>query len=196
MTDRTGTLSCMTGASDNRRRLQDAALELYASQGYAATTVAEVAAHAGLTERTYFRHFPDKREVLFANDAALRDRLVEAVDAAPATLNTRDAILLGLDAMARELQPRREALRRRAPLIASHPDLQERDLVKYAARTSALRGALVRRGLDPPAAVLAAEIFTAAFHVAATRWVREEAVDDDLITVVHATFDDVTALLR
>jgi AcrR family transcriptional regulator len=178
---------------DSRRRLQDAATELYAERGFAETTVAAVAERAGLTERTFFRHFADKREVLFGNEDDLRDRLVEAVGATSAG-SVRDAIMAGLDAVASELQPRREELRRREPIIAAHPELQERELSKLASWTAALEAALRARGVDRPAAKLAAAVSIAVFNVAAQRWLAEDR-EMDLITLARATFADLTTSL-
>src|SRR5215472_3630839 len=76
---------------DARGRLERAALELYGERGFEQTTVAEIAGRAGLTERTFFRHFADKREVLFAGSAALRDLIVNAVTSAPASATPIDA---------------------------------------------------------------------------------------------------------
>jgi AcrR family transcriptional regulator len=92
---------------DSRARLQEAALELYARDGFAETTVAAVAERAGLTERTFFRYFPDKREVLFSNEDEPCEGLVDAVIAAGAARSVRDAIMAGLEAVANELQPLR-----------------------------------------------------------------------------------------
>ena len=149
-----------------------------------------MAERAGLTERTFFRHFADKREVLFANEDALRERLVEAVGAAAAGDTVREAIMAGLNAIAGELQPRRAELRRREPIIAAHPELQERELSKLASWAAALEHALRARGVDAPAAKLAAGVSIAVFNIAAQRWLAE-AGEDDLVTLVQAAFEDL-----
>jgi AcrR family transcriptional regulator len=178
---------------DSRRRLQDAATELYAERGFAETTVAAVAERAGLTERTFFRHFADKREVLFGNEDALGERLVEAVGAAGDGRTVREAIMAGLNAVASELQPRREELRRREPIIAAHPELQERELSKLASWTAALEAALRARGVDGPAARLAAGVSIAVFNIAAQRWLAEDG-EADLFTLAQATFADLKTI--
>lgn len=148
-----------------RRRLQDAALDLFAERGYEQTTAAEIAAAAGLTERTFFRHFADKREVLFAGEAAMQAALVAGVRDAD-----RDPLAHGLDAVADELEPRREELRRRAALIASCPALRERELIKQADTAQALAAALRDRGVDGREAELSAPVAIALLSVAYDRW--------------------------
>lgn len=165
-------------------------MELYAERGFAETTVAAVAERAGLTERTFFRHFADKREVLFGNEDALRERLVEAVAAVGDRHTARDAIMAGLNAVANDLQPRREELQRREPIVAAHRELQERELAKLASWTAALEDALRRRGMDAPAAKLAAGVSIAVFNVAAQRWLAEPG-EQDLSAVAQAAFEDL-----
>src|SRR5947209_13683202 len=106
---------------DARGRLMKSALELYAKRGYDQTTVADIAERAGLTERTFFRHFADKREVLFAGSAELQDALVRAVAGAPASLAAIEAVAGGLEAIAAVL-PDVEVARRRQRIIAANPE--------------------------------------------------------------------------
>lgn len=155
---------------DGRRRLQQAALELYAERGFERTTAAEIAARAGLTERTFFRHFGDKREVLFGNEAALQELLATTVAEASAELSPLAAIAAGLDAVAGRLQPRREELRSREAIVVAHPELRERELIKLASWSLALADALGRRGIAQPAARLSAEVAIAVLRVASERW--------------------------
>lgn len=149
-----------------RRRLQDAALDLFAARGYEQTTTAEIAATAGLTERTFFRHFADKREVLFAGEAAMQAALVAGVR----TADGARLVEAGLDAVAEELEPRREELRRRAALITTHPALRERELIKQAATAQALAEALRERGVEAGEAELSAEVAITLLRVAFDRW--------------------------
>jgi AcrR family transcriptional regulator len=172
---------------DSRARLQQAAVELYAERGFAETTVAAVAERAGLTERTFFRHFADKREVLFANEDALTARLVEAVGAAPPDAGPRALADDGLAAIVRALQPRHAELRRREPIVADHPELRERELMKLASWTAALRDALEDRGVAAPTAALVAETSVAVLNVAAQRWLREDG-DPDLAAFLAEDF--------
>src|ERR1700689_1009154 len=83
---------------DSRGRLAQAALVLYAEQGFDQTTVAEIAERAGLTERTFFRHFTDKKEVLFGGAQGLHDLLVSSVLDAPVSVTPLEAVTLALDA--------------------------------------------------------------------------------------------------
>lgn len=157
---------------DARGRLAQAALELYARRGYDQTTVAEIAQRAGLTERTFFRHFTDKREVLFAGSKQLQELLVDAVDGAPAGAAPVDAVAAALLAAGAVFNDERhDYARRRHAVIAANAELRERELVKMAALASAVGGALRRRGVPDPAASLTAEAGIAVFRVAFARWV-------------------------
>jgi AcrR family transcriptional regulator len=142
---------------DARGRLQEAALALYGERGFEQTTVAEIARRAGLTERTFFRHFADKREVLFYGSGILQDLLVKAVAGAPPTASPIDAVAAGLDAIPAMFQDRREGSRQRQAVINANAELQERELIKLAKLAMALAGALRERGVPDPAASLAAE---------------------------------------
>jgi AcrR family transcriptional regulator len=174
---------------DSRRRLQEAALELYAERGFAEVTAAAVADRAGLTERTFFRHFADKKEVLFGDDAALREVLVGPVAAAPADDTAFDAVLAGLESLAAELQSRRDRVIRRARVIAASAELRERELTKVASWTAALDSALCGRGLPPPAAAVTAEASIAIFRAAFRRWLEEERPLADLVRAGFADLD-------
>lgn len=157
-----------------RGRLEEAALEMYAERGFDAATVAEIAARAGLTERTFFRHFADKREVLFGGAPLLEDLLVRATEEAPADLSPVEAIIAALEKAATDVfAERRELARRRQAIIAANAELQERELIKLASLGAAFAGALRRRGVPDPAATLAAEAGVAVFKVAFERWVTD-----------------------
>jgi AcrR family transcriptional regulator len=154
-----------------RDRLEHAALELYAERGFDQTTVAEIAARAGLTERTFFRHFADKREVLFGGAGALQETLVTAVAGAADSLTPIEALADGLEAAARVLQERRAYALKRQAVIAANAELQERELIKLASLAAALAEALRRRGVTDPQASLTAELGIAAFKIAFLRWI-------------------------
>jgi len=158
---------------DSQGRLFQAALALYAERGFENTTVAEIAARAGLTERTFFRHFADKREVLFSGGGALEELLVSAVEAAPATASPIDAITTALEATGPMFEERRASSRQRQQVIDANTELRERELIKLASLASALADALRRRGIADPAATLTAEAGVAVFRVAFARWVSE-----------------------
>jgi AcrR family transcriptional regulator len=155
-------------------RLQQAAFELYTERGYDQTTVAEIAARAGLTERTFFRHFADKREVLFQGGDRFRAALVDPVDAAPLSATTLEAVIAGIEA-AGSVFPALELVRRRQALIVANPELQERELIKLASLASSLSGALRRRGVPDTAAELAAETGVTVLRIALTRWIEDPA---------------------
>jgi AcrR family transcriptional regulator len=151
------------------------ALELYAKQGYDQTTVAEIAERAGLTERTFFRHFADKKEVLFAGSNNLRDLLVSAVEGAPSSVAPIEAVATGLLAAGVVFdEERRDYSIRRQSVIAANPELRERELVKMAALASAIADTLRRRGVPDPASSLTAEAGIAVFRVAFARWVHPD----------------------
>ncbi|MBO0819425.1 MAG: TetR family transcriptional regulator [Nocardiopsaceae bacterium] len=158
-----------------RGRLEKAALELYAERGFDAVTVAEIAARAGLTERTFFRHFADKREVLFGGSEHLEEHLVKDTASAPQDLGPVEAIALALTEMADAVfvGERIALARNRQAVIDAHPDLRERELIKMASLSSALAGALRERGVGDPGAGLAAEAGVAIFKVAFERWIAD-----------------------
>ena len=157
-------------AEDARRRLQQATLELFRERGYDATTTAEIAARAGVTERTFFRHFPDKREALFDGEAAFRDALTEAVARAPEGLALMDVLLCAFRSVEPMLERNRRFTEPRRQLIARTPALQERVLTKTANLIAALSAALGRRGFDHGPATLAAQVGMAALGYAAEAW--------------------------
>jgi AcrR family transcriptional regulator len=176
----------------SRGRLHEAALELYATRGFQHTTVAEIAKRAGLTERTFFRHFGDKREVMFAAAGALQEALVSTVANAPTSLAPLEAVAAGLEAVGAEL-PDRETARARQTIIAANPELRERELTTFAALSAALAEALRTRGLPDPAATLAAEVGMAVFRIAFERWI-DDTNDRDLPELIRETLEELEAL--
>jgi AcrR family transcriptional regulator len=163
---------------DARGRLAKAAMALYAEQGFDQTTVAEIAARAGLTERTFFRHFADKREVLFSGMDMLRDLMTHAVAHAPDSATPMDAVGAALEAAGAMLQENPERARLRDAIVSANAELRERELIKLAMFASAIAGALRDRGIPEPAASLAAETGVAVFKVAFARWVGEPGQPD------------------
>jgi AcrR family transcriptional regulator len=176
-----------------RARLEQAALALYGERGFEQTTVAEIAGRAGLTERTFFRHFADKREVLFGGADVLTEVLISSVADAPDSAAPIDAIAAGLVAIGALLQQRREIARQRQAIIDAHKELQERELIKLASLASALAGALRRRGVSDPAASLAAEAGVAVFKIAFVRWINETN-QADLPQIVRDSLDELKAV--
>jgi AcrR family transcriptional regulator len=173
-------------------RLAEAAMELFAERGYEGTTVAEIAARAGLTERTFFRHFADKREVLFDGGGMMQELLTGAAEEAPAGVEPIDAAAAALEAIARALDERRgrEFARRRQAVIAANPELGERELSKLAGWSQALAGALQRRGTPAAAATLVAEVALAVFRASFERWV-EIGEERDLVVLVREALGEL-----
>jgi AcrR family transcriptional regulator len=154
-----------------RGRLEQAALELFGERGFEQTTVEDIAKRAGLTKRTFFRHFSDKREVLFGGQEELKGLFVDTLAGAPASAAPIDAMAMSLDAAGAALQHRRQFARRRQRVVAANAELQERELVKLASIAAALADTLRKRGVDEPSASLTAEAAMAVFRVAFERWV-------------------------
>ena len=156
---------------DSRGRLQEAALALYSERGFDQTTAAQIAARAGLTERTFFRHFADKREVLFGGSAVLKERIVAGVVGAPPEDRPLDAVARGLGAAADMLgESRQDLSRQRQDVIAANPELRERELAKLADYAEAIAAALRQRGVTEPQATFAAESGMTVLRVAVQRW--------------------------
>jgi AcrR family transcriptional regulator len=161
---------------DVRRRLQKAALELYRERGYDRTTTAEIAARAGVTERTFFRHFPDKREVLFDGEAGLHAALSTAIAEAPDTLGPMEVLLWTFRSIEKLLEDNRPFTEPAREVIARTPALQERELAKAASTTAAVAAALRRRGVEANLATLAAGTGMAVFGHAARAWFEEPSL--------------------
>ena len=179
---------------DSRGRLQEAALALYSERGFDQTTAAQIADQAGLTERTFFRHFADKREVLFGGSAILKERIVDGVAGAPAGAGPLDAVAAGLQAAAAMLgESRRDLTRQRQAVIAANPELRERELAKLADYAAAVTEALHQRGVPEPQATLAADAGTTVLRVALHRWATADE-DLDLAVVVRESFAELKAV--
>ncbi|MFG3157373.1 TetR family transcriptional regulator [Streptomyces sp. NPDC048219] len=178
--------------AEARRRLQQAALELYGERGFDRTTTAEIAARAGVNERTFFRHFPDKREVLFHGEAELRAALTREVADAPADLRPLDVLLCAFRKAGRILEDNRRFSEPRLKIIAATPALRERDLAKAASLTEAVAEALRQRGVPDRLAGLAAHTGWAAFHQAAQAWIDDPS--QSLGAHLVRAFDDLRAL--
>src|SRR6266581_1431420 len=147
-----------------RQRMVLAAVDLFTEQGYDATTVAEIAARAGVTKSDFFRHFPDKRELLVAGQEVLSRLLAEGIAKAPETASPLEAVAAGLKRassamgpMNRELGPRLKAA------VAASAELQERDALKSVSLAAAMTTALITRGVPDPTAHLAGELGVLAF---------------------------------
>ena len=160
-----------------RKRLQWAALELSRARGYEATTAAEIAAKAGVTERTFFRHFPDKREVLFDGGAAFIEAVTVALRNAPKTLGPWDTLFFAFDSVKQMFVENRPFTEPRQRLIASCPTLQERATDKTRALIAAVASALCERGLTAPQANLAAQMGMATLSHGVSAWFNDGSID-------------------
>jgi len=178
---------------DARGRLALAALDLYVEHGFEQTTVAEIAQRAGLTERTFFRHFADKREVLFAGASGLQDFLVDALASAPESVTPIGAVVAALEAAGPFFQERREYAWQRQAVIAANAELRERELIKLASLGSAMADVLRKRGVADPAASLTAEAGIAIFKIAFERWV-SDAGQSDLPQCVRESFAELKSV--
>jgi len=179
---------------DARERLERAALQLFTEQGFAATTVPEIAARAGLTTRTFFRYFADKREVLFAGNE-MPEYATRLMADAPPGLDPLTQILHGLRVVAQSrFDGRKEEMRQWRAIIATDEGLQERDLHKRSALAAAVRDGLLLRGLAPTAAAVLGDTCVTLLHVALDEWL---AHDDDrmLFEIVLSTLDSLRASL-
>src|SRR4051812_43464312 len=146
-------------------------MQLYVERGFEQTTVAEIAERAGLTARTFFRYFADKREVVFAGSDALGERLVAALKDAPASTAPLAVVAGALVVVAELIGDDHDHSRRRQAIIDANAELQERELIKLATWSNVLARGLRERGVEEPFASLAAQAGSAAFRVAFERWV-------------------------
>ncbi|RKH02535.1 TetR/AcrR family transcriptional regulator [Corallococcus sp. CA053C] len=176
-----------------RGRLEEAAMNLFQERGYDRTTVEEIAARAGLTERTFFRYFADKKEVLFGGAGELRRLITSTITDAPEETSPLEAVAAALDATAPVFKERRDYARARQGLIVAHAELRERELIKLADLASAAADALRGRGVTEPAASLTAEAGIAVFKVAFERWV-EDPKSQDLSQHLRSTLDELRAV--
>ncbi|GAA4784681.1 TetR family transcriptional regulator [Actinomycetospora chlora] len=172
-------------------RLRAAALELFREQGFEDTSVVEIARRARVTNRTFFRYFPDKREVLFADADDLRAALVQEILRGPEITDPLGVVVRVLARHDWEGLAPRGALRERRAVIAANPELLERDLVKQHAMASAFVEALVRRGVDEGVAPVAARVGIQLFLTAYERWLDAAGGEEDLVALT----DDLLATL-
>jgi AcrR family transcriptional regulator len=179
---------------DARQRLVVAALHLFTEQGYDDTTVAQIVERAGLTKSTFFRHFPDKRDVLAAGQETLSRLLTGGIATAPADAGPLDAVAAGLVNAAQAMQPANRAFGPQLQaVIAASAELQQRDQLKRVGLAAAMADALRARGADPRAADLAAELGMLAFKEAYSAWVAAADEQDfgalarTALTELHAT---------
>lgn len=175
------------------KRLGEAALALFVERGFEQTMVADIAERAGVTARTFFRHFADKREVLFGASSELEAISLAALEAAPATAPALEAVVLALDAAAELIRGDRDFARKRQQVIMANTELRERELTKLASMALTLTGGLRRRGVDDREARLAAETGVVVYRVAFEQWVA--AIDDlDLREVIRTSLTQLRTM--
>jgi AcrR family transcriptional regulator len=176
-------------------RLEKAAMELFRERGYARTTVADIAERAGLTERTFFRYFADKREVLFSGSKELEQTIVDHVENAPEDATPLDAVVTAFEAAGAALQARRDLahVRARHAIVVEHAEVQERELIKLASLAAAVKAALEARAVAEPAAALAAEMGITVFKVGFERWVSAKK-PGELAAHIRAVVDVLKAV--
>lgn len=180
-------------APDTRERLREAAVELFAERGFEATTVPDIVERAGLTRRTFFRHFSDKREVFFGDDE-IPAIAAQAVAAAPPDATPFSIAWTGFHRLAADrFEPRREEMRAARRLIASEPALRERDLQKQADLRDALRDGYLARGTASLTARVTAGVAVELLQIALERWVSDDTGASLVqhLTEVRAAMSDV-----
>jgi AcrR family transcriptional regulator len=170
-----------------------AALELYLEQGFDQTTVAEIAGRAGLTERTFFRHFADKREVLFSGGATFQNLITSTAAQADAELGPLDAAMAGFEAVGPFFQERRALVKQRHRVIAANAELQERELIKLRSLALALADTLRGRGVGDPTADLISEVAVAVFKTSFEVWVTD-AKSRDLAEIIRHSLRELRSL--
>ncbi len=169
-------------------------MALFEEQGYDQTTVAQIAEAAGLTKRTFFRYFTDKREVLFNGSHELGERWIGGIEAAPLDVGPMAAVCAGLDEVAELFADRHPFARMRARIIAANPELQERELIKLQSLADAIKTTLVHRGASPNAAILASQAGVTVFHVAFAHWVEQD--DPAAFTrLIHESLQELRAVV-
>lgn len=188
-------MGCMSRWDANASgRLQVAAMELFSERGYDEVTVAEIAERAGLKKRSFFRHYTDKREVLFAGSADFEHTIVEAVLRARTTVKPIDAVMTALAEGGAGLTSWGEPVRERQRIVASSTELRERELIKMAALTTAVADALRHRGVEDLTATLVAQVGVAAFMTAFGQWT-EAQEPQDLSSIIDDALRRIRAAL-
>src|SRR5690349_23299403 len=156
---------------DAEGRLRAAALELFQEHGFESVTATQIAERAGLARRSFFRYFPDKREVLFGGSDQLPAAFEEAFARVAPEVAPWPAMLAVLETIGVRLVEHATDSAVRREVIQASPELQERERTKAAAITTAIRSGLVRRQVPAADAALLSEVGSAVFGQAFTQWV-------------------------
>lgn len=178
-----------------RERLEHAALELFVANGFPETTVPQITARAGLTTRTFFRHFADKREVLFAAEKELPGLVARLLAEAPASLDLMTLIEQGLQTVAKtRFEPQRDYLRVRRTVVQADEGLRERELRKLSVLAEAIRKGLHGRGVDELTATVAAQVAVTVLDVSLNRWLDQDG-EPPLTELLHDTLGALQSLV-
>jgi AcrR family transcriptional regulator len=165
-------------APDARERLETAALDLFVENGYEETTVAQIADRAGLNRATFFRHFADKREVLFGGDDVLAELFADGIRTAPPDATVTECLQAAFAAAGPAMTPHQRArAAKRVLVVAANSEVQERGLLKHARIARSISTALRERGTDELTARLGAEVGMLAFSIAVERWMGSDDGD-------------------
>jgi AcrR family transcriptional regulator len=168
-------------------RITEAAIQLFRDNGFESTTAAEIAERAGVTRRTFFRYFADKRDVLFSEHDKLGDVVASVVAAAPPQSSASSVLSTGFHRLADDVfAGRRERVRVLHRIIVSDDSLREREQHKNAIIADAGERAFLARGFDPASARLAAGLGVLVLSLAIERWIEDDdsdlgAIADDLL---------------
>lgn len=173
--------------ANSKERLEAVALDLFEKPGYCETTVADIAERAGVTSRTYFRYFPDKREVLFGGAERMNERIGTALRDAPTEAAPMTVALSALMACGDLFTvQRRDDLRRRDALIRKYDELKEREAAKLASIADAIAAALIERGRGDDEAHLIGDLAAATFRHASRLWTEDQSRPyEDLVARAH-----------
>ena len=180
-------------AVNARERFESAALALFRERGYARTTVPDIAARAGLTERTFYRYFADKPEVLFWRAGEFETAMVEAIARAPTAAATIEALLAGFEAIGEVFDTTRADIAARHALVAAHPEFTARDLLKKQELTIAVSRALRARGMNEVEAHVASETGMTVWRIALDRWTWDDA-GSSFVDHVRQAFEQIRRL--
>lgn len=182
---------------DPRGRLERAALELFAEQGFAATTVPEIAERAGLTTRTFFRYFSDKREALFSGEDWMRAQVSDVIRSAPSDLTPAELVEFTLETAANTIfESRFDALRRWRVVVATDEALRERGLLKQQLMTETFVEVLHERGIDPQTADMIAGLATLTLQSATASWLAQPVATKPLAAFIHESLSTLRTNLR
>jgi AcrR family transcriptional regulator len=176
-------------------RLKRAALELFEEQGFQETTAVEIARRARVTTRTFFRYFADKQAIVFADAEQLRAALVQKILDAIEVADPLQTVTRALATFDWESVGSREVQRRRDAMIASNPDLLERDLIKQQQMADGFSGALQQRGVESEVADLAAHVGIHVFRMSYRQWLAADVENADLATMVETAMSTLASIV-